>query len=156
MEKNMSARRGSRDTRFGYLVNIYNQAKADIIDMETASKQVAYAEYVLYESEVEKLGDAFPELNVAEFVEFTKATGAFKIPGRKGTGNGTKKTRLDTAEKAEEIGVLPADVEGYIEAIHALYAAKENVHKFLPDGKTVAISIPKRETKAAGAEGQTE
>jgi hypothetical protein len=131
------------------MVNFYTQLKNNILTDEQVKVQIDYLDRNIYQKQLDKVKDNFPEIqNWEEFEGFLKHFGVLKEGGSTGGGGGQKS--LASIETAKEKGVPEEVIPDYIAAVNKLYDAKEGVEKFLvAPYPNVAISIPKRVSKKA-------
>ena len=141
----MAKKRGSRSARFATLRGFYSSYKAGYLDDEAAKNNISVTGFVIYDSELEKFAQEFPDIDMADFTEWLKTHGGHKEAGKKITGT-QRQYQLNTKEKAEQVGVTPENVDEFIKLVNLGYQWKEKLQAIIPLG-TVTISIPIRQPK---------
>ena len=142
----MAKKRGSRAARFATLRSFYNSFVAGLLTAEAAKANIESTGFVVYDSEFDKFAEEYPDIDITKFAEFLKANGGHKVAGKKVTGTG-KQHRLNTPEKAAEVGVALENVEEYIKLVNLGYQLKEKLQAIITKG-TVTLTIPIRQPKA--------
>lgn len=142
----MAKKRGARPARFATLRAFYCNFKAELMTSESAKTNIESTGYVIYESELEKFASEYPDIDIADFTEFVKAHGAHKVAGKKVTGT-QRQYQLNTKEKADQLGVLPENLDKYIKLVNMGYQWKAELQKIIPNG-TISLAIPIRQPKA--------
>lgn len=146
--------RPKRDSRFDILYKFYQGYKAEIQSIEQLQDNIKILEYFLFESELGKFSEKYPEVDMTEFQTFLVDAGAFKTIGSKTSGNG-KTTRLHTIEKAQSVGVAETDVPRYQELINNVFLITKELNKLCTTGR-VSFAIPKLKTKDETGHGEKE
>lgn len=150
------ASRQKRDVRITTLHTFYNVwkqkalAEDDEENLEIAKKNVEFSNCFLYESEVEKFAEQYPQVDMEEFTAFLQATSAIKEKkSSSGSGQG-RGTHLNTEEAAIERGVLPESVGQYITLVSEIYEKCKEINDLL--GKTeegnarCSFAIPRKKS----------
>lgn len=145
----MKKKRGSRAARFATLRSFYNSFVAGLMTDESATANIENTGFVIYDSELEKFATEYPDVDMEKFTEFLKTHKAHKVAGKKVTGTG-QQHRLNTREKALEVGVAEENIDEYIKLVNLGYQWKEKLQGLMTKG-TVTITIPIRQPKEAEA-----
>jgi len=139
-------RRPKRDSRFDILYKFYQGYKAEIQSLEQIKDNVEILEYFIFESELPKFTEKYPEVDIIEFQVFLTDAGAFKVAGKKASDGNGKATRLNTVEKAQAVGVAEADLPRYQELVNAVFVITKELNKLCTKGR-VSFAIPKLKPK---------
>ena len=148
------AKRDKREVRFSTLKTFYGLYAAERLgstpeeNLAKAKDNVAFSNAVLFESEIEKFAEKYPEVDIAGFVQFCTDTDALKKSGAKGTSGGGHQTRLNSPEAAVERGVQPQFVNDYIALVEQLYVTAKALNELMPsDVARVSLAIPVKHKK---------
>lgn len=143
----MAKKRGGRAARFATLRSFFNSSLAGLMTQEAVKANVESTGFVVYDSELLKFTEEYPDVDMEKFLEWLKANGGHKVAGKKITGT-PRQYRLNTKEKALEVGVREEDVEEYIKLVNLGYQLKDKLQKLMSKG-TVTLTIPIRQPKEA-------
>lgn len=134
--------KGKKATRFDVISKYYMAVSTGIQPLEQAKQNIAMLEYKIFESEIEKFGAEFPDINLDDFRAFLKSVDAYKVGGKKaGTGTGERKTYIDSVEKATEVGVAPENMEAYLALVHQVQPLVKQLNALCTKGR-VSFAIP--------------
>ena len=158
------AKRDKRETRFSMLKSYYEMHKSGILgnsDEESLAKAKANVEFardnngvMMFESELEKFAEKYPQIDIVDFTQFVTATGGLKTTASKGaTGERESHTRLNTPEAAIERGVAEDKVAEYISEVEQIYVLAKSINSKM-DNARVSFAIPK--TKVADPNAETQ
>lgn len=145
--------RPKRDSRFDIIYKFYQGFRAEIQTLENVKDNLEMLEYFIFESEMEKFSAKYPEVDMINFKSFLEEVDGFKVAGKKSSGENGRTTRLNTAEKAESVGVAQADFPRYRELIETVFAATKELNKLCTTGR-VSFAIPKLKPKESMQEDQ--
>lgn len=134
-----------RSIMFDALNKFYQALKNGDQSVEDIAKNVSLLEYTVYESQMGKFAEEYPEVNADEFREFLKSVGAYKEAG-KSSGGGRRSSTLNTPEKAAQVGVAPENVEEFVKLTTAIKEAGGRLNEICTTGR-VSFSIPKLKPK---------
>jgi len=140
----------SREVRFVTLKDWYIFYSQGMFDIKQVKEFVEKTGHRLYESELEKFSQSFPDINIDNFKQFLIDVQALKKAGRKapvGSGTGREHTiKMNTPEKAAQVGVAPEDFDEYLLYITTIYEAKALLQKICKKG-VVSFAIPVKKDK---------
>lgn len=128
-------KRVKRDTRFSILRGFFNSYAKGYMDDNAIESNIKEQDLFLYEKEIEKFAQAYPDVNMEEFEGWLKKFNAIKVAGQRKSGDGAGRQSLNTKEKAEEYGVAPENVETYIGLINQIFAVSGEVDKLVSEGR---------------------
>lgn len=145
MEAQMS--KSPRNVRFEAIHNLYNMNVAALIDEATAKKQLEFAGHFIYQSELQKFVEKYPDIDASAFAVFADNCGIITAKKRSGGGGGGKGARsLATAERAEQNGVAQEEVAKYVALVNSVYDHIDELNKLITTVH-VSFSFPKNKVK---------
>jgi hypothetical protein len=146
------ARRDKLEVRLGTIKAFYEMYKNGILGTGDEAKQRAISNatfakenngLVIYESEIPKVQEKYPDINIEEFVEYATFTELLKSSSsKKSIGGVAHTTRLNTAEAATERGVVPEYVNAYIAEVEQIYVIAKSLNSKMT-GARVSFAIPR-------------
>ena|SRR5690606_29772441 len=128
------AKRGKREVRHTVLKGFFGSYNKGYMDDEAIKSNLESSNVTIYESEVEQFAKDNPEVNIQEFVEWTKKFGVYKIAGKKST-TGVGRLTLKSPDKAKELGVADADVEKFTSIMSQIFDLTEAANELVPGKK---------------------
>lgn len=139
-------KRGTRDARFSVFRTFYAANKAGHMSDESVQENVKFAGFNIYESELDKFTEEFPDIDASDFKEWLLKFDLLKAAKAKSAGGGKGRLSLNTIDKAKSVGVSDENVDRYIALMEQMFALRTELQSIVPVG-TVTITIPIREKK---------
>lgn len=148
--------RDKREVRFSTLYTFYSMYKSGVLDpdpeqnLKMAKANVQYSKHILYQSELPKFAEKYPQVDLADFESFLNQVDGLKVGGKKKSSGEGHQTRLNTSEAAAERGVVEENVARYTELVEAVYAACRELNLMIPNARC-SFAIPMKKVKEVSA-----
>lgn len=137
----MAEKRASRKVRFNFFKDFYGLYTGNYMTLEQAKQNVYATGHVLFESELDKFHNEFPDIEADSFDEFIKEVNGLKSVKRDTSGN--RGTRLASKEKATALGVPEDKFEDYVNELETIAQAKANLREMISTDYSISFSITK-------------
>ena len=121
------AKKPQRNARFEIAKQLFSMWKGGYVKIEDVKKQFLDSNLVIFRSELEKFMEVNPNIDAVQFESFLKDSGAYKVAGKKGTGE-SKTTSLSSDEKIAILGILPEDVQAYKDALTVMQTNRKIIN----------------------------
>lgn len=153
------AKRTKREIRFSHLSMFAKQWLNNMFDQEDeqnrkkAVANIQYSGHKLYPSEVDKFFESNPDLanQKTEVEDLFNEAGAISTK-ESSTGEGKGGKRLNTPEKARELGVKEELIDNYIQAVNGVFKMQTYLNSICPLGRA-SFAIPLKKLKAESGSG---
>ncbi len=139
--------------KFDIIKTFYSNHRADLLDSDTVKKSLSHMGTILTPKEVDKFIEKYPDIDAEDFIQFLTDMGAIKQKAEKLPGSGGM-TKLNTAEKAELLGIPEEFVNDYINGMSHLLQVRNQFQEWLGTvgvdtrKHPVTLTIPERKPKA--------